>query len=98
MSIAEQLAGTRTAFLLEGMKQIYEDIESRQTVWKEAGATSCIDDCGCCCISFETDMLESEALYLAALLLNNKPETPGQIAADTFIPLRSKSDKGCFLF
>jgi Fe-S-cluster containining protein len=98
MSIAEQLAGTSTAFLLEGMKQIYEDIESRQTVWKEAGAPSCIDGCGCCCVSFEPDVLESEALYLAAWLLDNEPETAGQIAAGTFIPLRSKSDKGCFLF
>src|SRR5574344_39664 len=98
MSVVEKLSETNVAAILSGMERIYATIAEKQDAWLKAGAPSCVDGCGSCCVGFEPDVLESEALFLAAWLLDNEPETAGQSAAGTFIPLRSKSDKGGFLF
>lgn len=84
--------------IISGMEKVYADISQRQAAWQQSGAPSCTDGCGECCIAFEPDVLESEAIYLAAWLLDNDPKKAQQIADGTFIPLRDVNDKGCFLY
>lgn len=98
MSILEKLAGTNVAEIIEGMESIYAEIDTKQSAWIHAGAPSCVDGCGFCCVNFEPDILESEALYLGAWLLENDPERAQQIADGTFVSPRADSENGCMLF
>lgn len=98
MHTADHLAGTIVSDILSGMEKIYSDIEQKQSVWKQAGGPSCTEGCGQCCVSFEPDVLESEALYLAAWLIDNQPFKARQIAEGTFVSPRHDDAGGCFLF
>lgn len=98
MTIYDKLYGTREYEILKSLETIYEDIEKKQSAWKEASNVTCPDGCGTCCVNFEPDILESEALYLAAWMLENQKEKAYEIISDKFVPKRSNPEAGCFLF
>ena len=56
------------------MNRIYERIDEEQKKWTAVSTFRCPPGCGLCCETFEPDVLQGEALYLAAWLLENKPE------------------------
>ena len=98
MNIIKALKGTREYDIISGMDQVYRDIEQRQGLWKNTGRIICPEGCGTCCTGFEPDVLESEALYLAAWLMENKPEEAKNTAEGIPAADAGKNGSGCFLF
>jgi uncharacterized protein len=98
MKITECLSGTHEYEIITSMEQVYADIGQRQNLWKKAGAAICPEGCGECCVNFEPDILESEALYLAAWLMENNPLKADAIANETFILPVSGEKSGCILY
>src|SRR5574344_1247305 len=92
------LTGTREFDILRGMEEVYETISAKENDWCMKSSFSCPDGCGQCCVNFEPDVLECEALYLASLLILNDPDHAQKIADGTYISPREDYDKGCFLF
>lgn len=54
---------------LAELAAVYDRIEAEQQPWQEATPWHCPEGCGSCCESFEPDILEIEALWLAAWIL-----------------------------
>lgn len=78
---------------------IYNDIERAQESWKNASPMQCPQGCGNCCVDFEPDVLEIEALYMAAWLMHNDLNKALAIADETYIwPRFIEQASGCFLF
>lgn len=71
MDIMRILEGTREKEVIDSLGGIYAGIEARQEEWKKESSFSCLDGCGDCCRHFEPDLLECEALYLAAWILEH---------------------------
>ncbi len=99
----ESLAGTQTRAVIQDLDAIYESIETAQSAWKAASPFSCPEGCGSCCVDFEPDLLESEALYLAAWMIYHQEEKADAILNGSFISPRTRSTagvkgSGCFLF
>lgn len=86
----DALEGTALAEPLRRLREIYDHIEQSQAEWIAASPFRCPEGCGACCESFEPDILEVEAYFLAAwLLVNQKEQVPA---------LQYDSDrKGCIL-
>ena len=82
--ILEKLRGTEEYDILVEMDAVYSRIEEKQREWFEKSKFTCPQGCGKCCENFEPDLLESEALYMAAWLLCNKPEVAKNIAEGKF--------------
>ena len=78
--ILDQLRGTEEYDILVEMDAVYSRIEEKQREWFEKSKFTCPQGCGKCCEHFEPDLLESEALYMAAWLLCNKPEVAQNVA------------------
>jgi len=98
LQIFEKIQGTRTFETLSSLDEIYSHIDSIQSEWKQHSTVNCPDGCGECCVAFEPDVLEAEALYLAAWLTENDSEKAKQIMTGDF-PMQRKDNKdGCFLF
>lgn len=98
MTIYDKLYDTHEFEILQGLEKIYCNIQKRQSEWKESCGITCPDGCGSCCVNFEPDVLESEALYLAAWMLENQKDRAYEIMTDKFVPARSDPNAGCFLF
>lgn len=96
MNIREILKDTHELEIIQAMDKIYENIEVQQSVWKQAAGFSCLDGCGDCCGHFEPDLLEGEALYLAAWMLENKPIVAKKILTGTYES--ANNPDGCILF
>ena len=96
--LLEKLKGTREYDIIAGLENIYADINDREQSWKETSGVSCTDGCGSCCVAFEPDVLESEALYLALWLIENEPAAARSIREETFPLMRRDNEAGCFLF
>ena len=92
MSISDKLKGTRTEEILSQMKKFYSEIEEKQSVWYQTSKFTCPQGCGECCRNFEPDLLDCEADYMAAWLLDNQPET-AEKAAQGIFPF--PENKGC---
>jgi Fe-S-cluster containining protein len=92
------IAGTRVATLIEELDRIYAEIGRTQSAWREATPFGCPDGCGLCCVDFEPDVLECEALYLAAWMLFHQRERAEAILSGSFASPRPDSERGCFLF
>lgn len=72
--LPRRLRGTSLEAPLAGLDRVYERIETAQSSWIAATPYSCPPGCGHCCETFEPDILEIEALYLAAWIVRNAPE------------------------
>lgn len=96
--ILSQLKGTREYDVLCEMEKVYSKIETSQETWKKASNISCPEFCGKCCVLFEPDINKSEALYLAAWLIENQPKVAGSILAGTFKTKKDVLKEGCILF
>lgn len=93
---AEKFAGTVIYNILTAVDSLYNDIDSDQKLWKTKSPMHCPDGCGSCCVHFEPEVYEAEALYLAAWMLEHQSERADRIAeADSDYFARGD---GCFLF
>jgi len=91
----EKFSGTIIYDVLAALDSLYNDIENDQTVWKKKSPAQCPDGCGNCCVHFEPEVYEAEALYLAAWMLENQNEQAEYIAELDSTAVRTD---GCFLF
>ncbi len=80
--VPRRLEGTSLQGLLEGMHRIYRRIENAQAAWTAAAPYRCPEGCGNCCETFEPDILEAEAYYLAAYLVHARRDGCGEHALD----------------
>lgn len=87
-----KLQGTHEAEILQQIEEVYGEIQQKQQIWYSKTDFSCPQACGECCRNFEPDLLEGEALYMAAWLIQNQSETADQVAAEAFPFPR---EKGC---
>ena len=93
---AEKFAGTVIYDILTAIHSLYNDIDADQKIWKARSPMQCPDGCGSCCVHFEPEVYEVEALYLAAWMLEHQTERADRIAEaerDSFA-----CGDGCFLF
>jgi len=82
--------GTSIYGALLTVDRIYTNIAVSQKPWREAAVSVCPDGCGTCCLDFEPDILEAEALYTAAWLYFNRPEVfEILLTFDTVRPMRN---------
>jgi uncharacterized protein len=93
-----RLKGTCEYEMLHVLDAVYTAIEERESVWKTVSRVSCTDGCGTCCIAFEPDVLDCEALYLALWLIENEPAAARAIRDGTYPMKRSDNPEGCFLY
>ncbi|MCQ2590674.1 MAG: YkgJ family cysteine cluster protein [Treponema sp.] len=82
--IIEKLRGTREADVLNQMKQAYFELSEQQKNWYEISGFTCPEGCGSCCHNFEPDLLDCEASYMAAWIIQNQPEVAEKIVEGTF--------------
>ena len=82
--VLEKLEGTSVYETLLQMEAAYERITHEQKEWYDAAKFYCPEGCGHCCEGFEPDLMESEALYMAAWLIENQNEVALQIAEGKF--------------
>lgn len=97
-----RLGTTKVAEIVSGLDTVFAEIDAAQAAWKAASPFHCAEGCGSCCVDFEPDVLESEALYLAFWLLTNPDEGFRAKAAalldGTFVSPRSDPERGCLFF
>lgn len=102
MRETERIGGTRIGEIIEGLDAIYAEIAHEQDAWKKASPFQCPDGCGSCCVDFEPDVLESEALYLAAWMLFHQRDRALSLLDGSFISPRADTPAadapGCILF
>jgi uncharacterized protein len=96
--VLSRLRGTREYDILYSMTGIYETITTQQGVWMSKCTLSCPTGCGDCCDHFEPDLMDGEALYLAAWLIENQGETAEKLISGTFTSLHPESEAGCIFF
>ena len=82
--VLEKLEGTSVYDTLVQMEAAYERIAKEQKQWYDTAKFYCPDGCGHCCEGFEPDLMEGEALYMAAWLIENQNEIALQIAQNKF--------------
>jgi Fe-S-cluster containining protein len=92
-SILQKLEGTAVYNTLIAIEKAYNNISVKQQEWYDKTNFKCPPGCGHCCENFEPDILESEALYMAAWLLENKPCIAMETAQHNF-PYKH-DDKTC---
>ena len=90
--ILTKLSGTREEEILQAMKELYAQIAQKQSIWYEKSGFTCPRGCGECCRNFEPDLLECEADYMAAWLLENKADVAEKVSDGEF-PF--PENKGC---
>jgi len=99
MRETECIGGTLVQELIDGLDGVYSEIDRAQKDWKAASPFQCPDGCGCCCVGFEPDLLEQEALYLAAWMLHHQKERALALLEGRFeYPRPDFSGPGCILF
>ncbi|TCW60997.1 YkgJ family cysteine cluster protein [Treponema sp. J25] len=84
------LEGSLVAESVLALHALYEEITRAQETWKEKSPFRCPPGCGRCCETFEPDVLEVEALYLAVWMFKNQRERLGTLSFET-------PSSGCFL-
>ncbi|MGP1577067.1 MAG: YkgJ family cysteine cluster protein [Treponema sp.] len=96
MQSAEKFAGTVIYDILKAVDELYTIIEKEQGSWKEKSPAYCPNGCGTCCVHFEPEVYEAEALYLAAWLLEHHSDYAEHIftTGSGYFP----QTDGCFLF
>jgi Fe-S-cluster containining protein len=91
-SILHKLKGTREEEILQKMQELYTKIIDVQAEWYKESGFTCPQSCGECCRNFEPDLLDCEALYMTAWLIENQKETADKIEKGEF-PF--PENKGC---
>ena len=82
--VLEKIKGTEEYDILVETEACYQKIDSVQAIWYEQSKFFCPEGCGRCCEHFEPDLLENEALYMAAWLIANQPEVAAKVAEGIF--------------
>lgn len=82
--ILDKLNGTCEYDILCSMEKAYEKIALEQNKWYSETNYTCPDGCGSCCIDYEPDLLDCEALYMAAWLIENQYEIAIEITNQKF--------------
>ncbi|MBP5329381.1 MAG: YkgJ family cysteine cluster protein [Spirochaetaceae bacterium] len=95
-TILQQLQGTSAYSTLVNIENAYRRIGEEQNIWYEKTHFLCPNGCGSCCMGFEPDLFEGEAMYMAAWLLENRYETAVKITHSEF-PFNN-GKKTCPLF
>ncbi|MEL3906941.1 MAG: YkgJ family cysteine cluster protein [Treponema sp.] len=96
ITASAKFAGTKIYDVLTAVDTLYKNIEEMQKEWKERSPARCPDGCGSCCVHFEPEIYEYEALYLAAWMLEYQPERAERICTQGW---GSAADNdGCVLF
>ena len=90
--ILKQLEGTREKEILLQTQELYSRIASTQDDWYEKSGFTCPQGCGECCRNFEPDLLDCEAIFMAAWLLENQMEIADKVAENDF---PYPQNKGC---
>ena len=91
-NILNILNGTCEQEILKQMQQYYSQIAEAQAEWYSKSNFTCLKGCGECCRNFEPDLLECEATYMAAWLLENQKEVAEKVSQGYF-PF--PDNKGC---
>lgn len=94
----ERLGESRIAESIRGMDSIYAETDAAQAAWKLASPFHCAEGCGSCCVGFEPDVLESEALYLAWHLLSSGDPRSSSLLDGSYVSPRSDPEAGCPFF
>lgn len=97
-SFLNKLKGTCEYEMLAGLDAVYTTIEKQESEWKTASGITCTGGCGTCCVAFEPDVLDCEALYLALWLIENEPAAARAIRDRTYPMERTDNPAGCFLY
>ena len=82
--------------IFEKVEKIYNNLSEEQKNWYEKTSFLCPDACGSCCINFEPDLLECEAIFMAKWLIKNKAEIAQKIAENNFKP--EYTQKTCIFY
>ncbi len=98
MRETDSFAGTQAQRLVDSLDTLYVEIELAQVEWKKVSPHNCIDGCGSCCVNFEPDVLEIEALHLAAWIVYHKGDWADAIMNGSFISPREDPEFGCLFF
>lgn len=89
--IISKIKGTHEAEIIAAVAEKYSNISEKQGIWYEKSEFLCPEACGECCRNFEPDLLECEALYMAAWLIQNQPEIAKEVAENRFPFPREKA-------
>lgn len=95
--VPRRLEGTSLQGFLEGMHRIYQRIENAQTAWTAASPYRCPEGCGTCCETFEPDILDAEAYYLAAFLVQARRDAGASSRAGWGEHTSAIGHRGCIL-
>ncbi len=90
--ILKMLKGTHEEEVLNQMQELYSQIAGSQSVWYEKSGFTCPSGCGECCRNFEPDLLDCEATFMAAWLIENQKEVAEKVSLGVF-PF--PQNKGC---
>ena len=90
--ILNKLSGTQEKEILLQVEKYFLRIKDTQSCWYEKSQFFCPAGCGECCRDFEPYLLDCEALYVAAWLLENQSEVAKNVALGKF-PFERQ--KGC---
>ena len=91
-NILNILNGTCEEEILKQMQEYYSQIAEAQTEWYSKSNFACPEGCGECCRNFEPDLLDCEALFMAAWLLENQKDIAEKVAQRNF---PYPDNKGC---
>ena len=93
--ILSKLKGTREEEIINHMQKLYSKVAEVQSDWYSKSNFTCPPACGECCRNFEPDLLDCEADYMAAWLLENQSEVAEAVAQGRF-PF--PENKGCMFW
>lgn len=79
-NILEKLQGTEESEILVEMEKAYRKINDEQAEWYARSKFTCPEGCGGCCHNFEPDLMKSEAIYMAAWLIENQNQIAEKVA------------------
>lgn len=82
--VLKKLKGTQVFNILCEIEKSYKNLEKEQKKWYKKSQFFCPKACGKCCHNFEPDILESEALYMAAWLIQNQYQNALKISNNIF--------------
>lgn len=88
-NVLNALNGTCEYEILNQMEESYSRVFTEQNAWYTKSKFTCPDGCGSCCINFEPDLIEAEALYMAAWLIENQ-----RAVADSILENKYPFDNG----